>query len=130
MNLLTNRKTLVELFAIYDSYQTIGAAYFNKIQKHCSICDGLFGSGYAAEELEYPIRTFEVIGILGTLGASQLFEYIATGEKEKQNSLIVIGETLASVIRHNPAATTPCFDGHSIDICLGLLAHISHSVGF
>ncbi len=120
-NLITNRKTLMEFLRIYDSYQRIGVAYFNKIQRNCHVRDGLFGSGYAAEELEYPIRTFEVIGILGTLGVSQLFEYITTGEKEKQNSLIVIGETLASVIRNNPAATTPCFDGHSIDICLGLL---------
>jgi len=121
-NLLSNRKTLVEFSAVYESYQRIGAAYFNKIQRHCGIRDGLFGSGYAAEEVEYPIRTFEVIGILGTLGASQFFEYAAIGDKEKLNNLAAIGETLALVIRNNPVAATPCFDGHSIDICLGLIA--------
>ena len=121
MNLLRNKKTIVEFLGIYDTYKRIGTAFFNKIQQHCHTQDGLFGWGYRAEEVEYPLRTFEIIGILGVMGVSQCFDYATTGKSENKENMKVISETLVSVIQNNPAATTPLFDGHSIDICLGLM---------
>jgi hypothetical protein len=44
----------------------IGRTYFIKIQHHCHVKDELFGFG--GDEIEYPLRTFEVIGILASLG--------------------------------------------------------------
>lgn len=122
MNLLTNTKTLREFYAIYyTTYQKIAATFFNKIQKHCHTRDGLFGWGPGAEVVEYPIRVFEIIGIISTLGLGQCFEYVATRNNDRKQAMMAIAETLVQVIHNNPAANSPCFDGHSIDICLGLI---------
>lgn len=121
MDLLTNTKTLREFYAIYTTYKKIAACFFNKILKHCHTREGLFGWGPGAEVVEYPIRVFEIIGIVSTFGLGQLFEYVATGNNDRKQDMQAIAETLAKVIHNNPAANSPCFDGHSIDICLGLM---------
>jgi len=122
MNLLTNTKTLREFYAIYyTTYQKIAAYFFNKIFKHCHTRDGLFGWGPGAEVVEYPIRVFEIIGIISTLGLGQYFEYATTENNHRKQDMLAIAETLAKVIHNNTAANSPCFDGHSIDICLGLM---------
>ena len=122
MNLLTNTKTLRAFYAIYyTTYQKIAATFFNKIQKHCHTRDGLFGWGPGAEVVEYPIRVFEIIGIISTLGLGQCFEYVATRNNDRKQAMMAIAETLVQVIHNNPAANSPCFDGHSIDICLALM---------
>lgn len=117
--LLTNKKTLAEFFKIYNTYNRIGAEYFHKIQPNCYVRDGLFG--YGGDELEYPIRTFEVIGILGILGFDQFSDSLVTRDKISFGSSVAIVETLIPLIRNNPAAKLPCYDGHAIDICLALL---------
>jgi len=121
LKLLRNKKTLLELLAIYQTYKRVAVAFLNKVDAHCHTRDGLFGCGHGGEEVEYPIRTFEIIGILGTLGLGEYSEYATTGERENYKGMMAISEMLISVIQNNPAATIPCFDGQSIDICLGLL---------
>ncbi len=63
-NLLGCATTRAEFEALYFSYLTVAHAYLIKLAPLSEIRDGLVGWG--ADELEYPLRTFEVIGILGT----------------------------------------------------------------
>ncbi len=121
MNLLNNKKTFKEFYHIYLTYQKIAANYINKILKHCYTRDGLFGWGPEAEVVEYPIRVFEIIGILSTFGLSHFFEYLATQNNNRKQDILSVADALVNVIQNNPATNLPCFDGHSIDICLGLM---------
>jgi len=121
LNLLRNKKTVTEFLRIYNTYQDILRMYYNKIQTHCQVRDGLFGWGYRGDEIEYPLRTFEVIGILGTLGVSQFYEFAATGDENRLENMRSVAETLVSLLKNNPSANLPPFDGHSIEICIGLL---------
>lgn len=116
---ITN-KEYVHLFATYIK---INRAYVIKLQPHCMIRDGLFG--YGADELEYPLRSFELIGFMGVFGMAHCFLANASLEVEAQNNFSkeaqTIAMTLASLIKNNPATWTPRYDGHAIDIALGLL---------
>ncbi len=117
--LYSDRKLLRELHKIHATYGRIGGTYLARIASHCYVRDGL--SGYMGDELEYPLRVFEVIGILGVLGIDQAFLHEVAPDSVPAENAQVVGDTLEALIRHNPAAVTPLYDGHAIDICLGLL---------
>jgi hypothetical protein len=59
-------KTLEKFNQLFFTYLKVINAYAIKLQPHCFVTDGLFG--YGVDNLEYPLRTFEVIGILGEVG--------------------------------------------------------------
>ncbi|GAB1539186.1 hypothetical protein NUACC21_18510 [Scytonema sp. NUACC21] len=108
---------------LFLTYLKVTGAYAIKLQQHCFVRDGLFG--YGADELEYPLRTFEVIGILGALGIA--FENLSAFTRDEQlreeysGQMQAIAQMLAGLIKNNPPAFTPRYDGHAIDIALGLL---------
>lgn len=118
-NLFTNKKILAEYYKILLSYRSIAAAYFNKLQPLCYTRDGLFG--YAADEFEYALRVFEVIGVLGTIGLDQMYMFMVTEDEKHIESLQIITDALVHVIENNPISASPCYDAHGIDICIGLL---------
>ena len=119
-----DKSTQEEFSSLFNTFLTVVRAYMRKIHPHCLVRDGLFA--YASDELEYRIRTFELIGILGELGMVLAYQVASSDDDETSRSLFQEGaaviQTLASLIENNPSALTPCFDEHSIDIGLGLLA--------
>ncbi|PAX58335.1 hypothetical protein [Brunnivagina elsteri] len=123
-NELFNCKTTNEKFHhLLSTYLKVSSAYASKLQPHCFVKDGLFG--YGADELEYPLRTFEVIGILGTLGMVFINLLAITDNEGLRESyskqMRAVGEMLAALVANNPSAFVPLHDFHSIDINLGLL---------
>lgn len=119
------KKTVAGYDSLLSTYLTIGARYAGKLQPYCYIRDGLFGYNIA-DEVEYPLRTFETIGILGSIGlaywyASQVFREDAAKQAYLQQCS-AIARMLGSLIKNNPSAWTPLYDSHAIDIALGLLA--------
>jgi len=110
---------------LFSTYVKIARAYAKKLQPHCFVKDGLFG--YGADELEYPLRTFELIGILGLL-TTALYELAVVLQDNKQayescyKEMQAVAQMLAALIANNPSALTPRYDEHAIDIALGLLA--------
>ncbi|MBF2008529.1 MAG: hypothetical protein IGS49_24570 [Chlorogloeopsis fritschii C42_A2020_084] len=117
------KKTAKKFDQLFFTYLKVVGAYATKLKPHCFVRDGLFG--YGADELEYPLRTFEVIGILGTLGIAlnNLFA-ITTDEQQRQTyqgHMQAVAQILAALIANNPSALTPRYDNHAIDIALGLL---------
>jgi hypothetical protein len=123
-DLLNCQKTSGGFCKLFRTYIKIGRTYIDKIQPHCLVKDGLWG--YGGDELEYPLRTFEVIGVLGSLAMAHYYcAYFNQDEESKKKDLEqteAIVETLAALIKNNPAAHSPRYDGHAIDIVLGLLA--------
>jgi len=121
-SLFLNKKIFREFCKIFITQTKIYGNYFKKIQKHCYIEDGLYG--YRAEQIEYPLLTFEQIGILGIAG----FEFLNHSAMKHEGNKIVVPEnvsivtdSLANLIHNNKSSYNPLFDGHVIDICLGLL---------
>jgi hypothetical protein len=123
-DLLACETTRREFERIFATYFEVSFAYATKLAPLCAVPDGL--SGQWADELEYPLRTFESIGILGVLVATMGHIAGATENQSQRERLESaardIAHLLAALISNNPPAATPRFDGHAIDITLGLLA--------
>jgi hypothetical protein len=88
--------------------------------------DGLSGQA-AGDEVEYPLRTLETIGVFGVLVMT--LEHLATALAEDGESRASLQErarevasVLAALINNNVGAATPRFDGHATDVALALLA--------
>lgn len=123
-NLFDEETTRLKFEELFSTYFEVVVAYANKLQPHCFIRDGLFGYG-EGDELEYPLRTFEVIGILGSLGIClrnlvEIHEDEETKEKYL-NQLRSVAQMIAALIQNNPSASTPRYDSHAIDITLALI---------
>jgi hypothetical protein len=122
--ILNCNTTRSEYSRVFDSYLDVLRAYAFKLSPYCKVRNGLFGHG--EDELEYPLRTFEVIGHLGLLSNVLSFSIVVTEDDALRNRIReernTITQLLVDVIANNPPAMTPRFDGHAVDIGIGLLA--------
>lgn len=140
-----------EFVRLFGSYFSVVKAFARKLAPHCFVRDSLTQQGFL--KTEYSIRTFEAIGILGVACLThellaQLTPKSSTsgqqepGEEQDQSEVSApkgelplkedlecearsIGKALAHLIGNNPAACTPCYDEHAIEISIGLLALIA-----
>ena len=65
-NLLDDSKAIVKYMQVVNTYFQVMATFAKKIEKYCIVEHGLFGYG-TAEEIEYPLRAFGIIGLLSQL---------------------------------------------------------------
>jgi hypothetical protein len=124
-NLHNCKKTVTGYSALFSTYLIIGNWYAGKLQPYCYVRDGLFGYNMA-DAVEYPLRTFEIIGMLGSIGLA--YWYLSQASKENaakqaySQQCCDISKMLVALIKNNPSAWTPLYDNHAIDIAIGLLA--------
>lgn len=111
------QEPVVEEFArTYSQYLQLLLEWAEKIAPALRVPTGLaFGGTY--ELVEYPMRTFEVIGNLGLLATA--LTYLPDSEF-KDRHLQRAMELLVNTIETNPARHKPLLDDHSIDIFLGM----------
>ena len=111
---------------IVMSYRSIMASYFTKLRDHLSIKDGLF-AGSLAEEPEYSLRVFEVIGQISMAGMVEL--NLSNGGKDANVLANVHGaaDMLESVIAKNSISGSPRYDEHQIEVSLGFLLLLTAS---
>jgi len=116
--------TSKEFARLFTTYLNVTIAYADKLIPLCLVRDGLSEQG--VDELEYSLYTFETIGILGVLATASraLTEGAQSSEDQQKAAQMQRGyaQLLVALINNNPPAATPRFDGHAIDIALGLLA--------
>ena len=113
-------KKMIEGFArLYQSYQTIAAAYFSKIQPHYFVRDGV--SIYSGESAIITEQLFEQMGILASIGLSLL----KPRDGNKQTEADVVADALEALLHNNPSTGSPCYDGHMIEIGLVLLLFVA-----
>lgn len=122
-DLLDCRSTREGFEQLLGTYLKIATSYVTKLTPLCLVRDGFFGQG--ADELEYPLRTFEVIGVFGVL--VMVLKDVAAEENDSVRTTLneamqQVTQTLVALIANNPSASAPPFDGHSVEIALGLLA--------
>lgn len=129
-DIFEEKKVLSEFLKIYDTWLDVAHAYHSKVRPAYQIEDGLFGFS-AAEEIEYPLRVYEQIGICSLIGLNEW--YLATlsnlsGNEESasehlQNALAITND-FAGLISNNGPAFNPPYDEHINEIELGLLLFV------
>lgn len=116
---LFQKKALTEaFFKIYYTHQNISIAYFSSIENHLYVRDSFFG--YGADKYDYPLRTFEVIGTISSIGIDFINMSILRQDPEYFQYANRIAEGLASLIKNNSSSNTPLFDRNAIEIGLAL----------
>ena len=105
---------------LYKQYLATSLAYAKRIRPVCVTKDGLANYSSHAEAVEYPLRVFELIGFLSTLGISNLTCSQEANRDEHEEGVCIAADTLAALIKNNLAAFAPRYDDHSIEIALGL----------
>jgi len=109
------------LGSVWQGYLTVGRYYFEKLQAHCYVEDGLLG--YASDSAELSLVAFEQVGMLASIGLTHVLSVAGDDEEQvvqRQNADIV-ADALASLISSNRICNSPCFDRHSQDIVLGMM---------
>lgn len=123
-DLLNDRKVIERYLRIAKTYFNVMSAFVLKVAPHCSVEHGLFKYG-TASEIEYPLRTFEIVGLLSSFGIMLInFQDAPLDEGMREllpDMLKRTVELLCRLIDANPSASTPLCDEHSIDIVLGLV---------
>jgi hypothetical protein len=61
-----------ELGRLYETWRDVLYAYLDVLRPHCETPHGLFGYS-AAEDIEYPLRVFDLLGHLALAGLDELF---------------------------------------------------------
>ena len=105
---------------LYEQYLSIGMAYAERIRPVCLVKDGLTRPA-TSDILEYPLRTFEAIGFLSTIGITQVCGYQAKHSESEQQHAKRTADLLAELIKNNCASGGPRYDSHANEIALGML---------
>lgn len=119
---LENRKHYyAEFLEFWRVYNQLARQYYDKLLNHIFIKDGL--SGYSRESSEFSLVVFEQIGLMATIGLSQIF--VASNNQAQQqasfNDANAIAKALIALIENNPVSGSPALDGNVIDIVLSLI---------
>ncbi|WP_224960760.1 hypothetical protein [Geomonas subterranea] len=101
-------------------YRETARRYFEKLQPHYYVKDGL--SGYSRESAVFSLIIFEQIGILGSIGLSCIL-VAADEEVVKINfeNAAVVADALVALLKNNSIAGSPMLDGNVVDIVLGFI---------
>lgn len=106
--------------SLWFGYIKVIHQYYGKLQQHCYVEDGL--SGYSSDGSEFSLLAFEQIGIISTIGLSQVF--FQTGDDGVRDLYIAnahaVADGLENLIKNNGICSSPCLDRHSHDITLAL----------
>jgi hypothetical protein len=102
---------------IWESYREASRRYYQRIESHIRIKDGL--SGYTREGSEYAMTLLEQVGLLASIGLSITMTDPATPDEIDQRALMA--NAMADLLRNHPAAASPRLDEQVVDVCLALV---------
>lgn len=109
------------LGSAWQGYLTVGRHYFEKLQAHCYVEDGMLG--FASDSSELSLVAFEQIGMLASIGLTHVLSVAGDDEDlvAQHKNADAVADALASLIVCNGICNSPCLDRHSQDIVLGML---------
>ena len=109
-----------EFYDIQSLRRKIGIAYFDKVKEHYFVELSL--QRYSNNHLEYGLTVWEEIGILASIGLTEIWYYhchynLKTQEPANifEKSIMVLSDALVSLINTNPPSHYPLYDDHLID---------------
>ncbi|WP_310992083.1 hypothetical protein [Aequorivita marina] len=114
-----------EFYKLHFLKRTIGINYFNKVNAHYTTPHSLYK--YSKNNLEYTFSVWEEIGLLSTIGLTEIQEFkIHYREENGEPAETYLGgahsiaKALSALILQNPPATYPVYDEHNIEVALAL----------
>ncbi|XCF07841.1 hypothetical protein ABI125_08255 [Tamlana crocina] len=124
-NHLDKNYVRLEFYKIHSLKRIIGVNYFNKVVEHYKVEHSIYR--YGKNSLEYSLNVWEEIGIIATIGLTEIQEfklYFMEDQKEQAEiyyeSAISISNALTLFIKNNPPSNYPEYDIHSVEIALAL----------
>lgn len=118
----TKNDALNEAFgSLWIGYLKTARGYFEHLQPHCYVEDGLLG--YYSDSSELSIISFELIGMFSSIGLAQILTRTQdeADEMAHRENARVVADALASLINNNSICCSPCLDRHSHDITLAIV---------
>lgn len=121
----TKTKVLEDSYgSVWSCYLNSTKHYFERMQNHCYVEDGLFR--HCSSSAEFSIISFELIGILATAG---IVNFLSITNDENQNKVKlenahIFSNALQSLINNNGICSSPCLDRHSLEITLAIALFI------
>lgn len=105
----------------WAAYTNAAKEYVEVIQQHASVRDGM--AGYCRENVEFSLLLFEHIGLLATIGLSQVLIPVEdeTAKETQQKNAEIVGQTLLNLINNNSATASPRLDRNVCELCLALV---------
>lgn len=120
---IKNRKKYYpEITESWRVYNLLAKQYFDKLQDHIHLQDGL--AGYSRESADFSLVVFEQIGIFATIGLAQILVNSSNDPSQQEYNLqnaTVVADALVKLLKNNPVSGSPTFDGNVIEIVLGLI---------
>lgn len=106
---------------IWSSYTKAAARYFELINPHIHVRDGM--AGYGSEGAAFSVVLFEHIGLIGSIGLACCLERSDSEEAQAaiEANVAVVADGLCALIENHGASASPRLDGHIIDISLALM---------
>lgn len=123
---LTNSTKIISAFySLWLGYERTARRYFEKMQKHCHVKDGLFQ--HYSSGIEFSLVAFEQLGILSSIGLSMVLRHIRDEEitAALHKNARVVANTVAHAIKNNDILSSPCLDRHCSDISMALILLIN-----
>jgi len=105
-------------FQLFGMYARFGSEYFQKIEPHACVPDGI--TIHCRDSIVASEVVFEQIGILASLGLSQVLWGVTAKDETYIENAKVISDTLKNVISNNGISGSPSFDEMTIDIALAV----------
>ncbi|WP_452602478.1 hypothetical protein [Pontimicrobium sp. MEBiC06410] len=111
----------LEFYNIHVLRRKIGIAYFNKVNDHYYVEHSI--QRYSKNQIEYGLTVWQEIGVLGSIGLTEIKHYLyhfnledKSSAKIYEDSVLTIAQALISFIKANPPSHYPLYDEHLIDI--------------
>ena len=105
---------------LLEMYLDVSTIYFNKVQPHLVEKNAI--ARYYGESSLLNERVFEEIGRVATIGLAHLFFGYGTNNRERgEQGANAVADTLQIFLQSHPAAGSPYYDAHCIDISLAIL---------
>jgi len=118
-SLTENEDVLQAYFRLIGIYMNMTTEYFNKLQPHFHVQDGI--GQYYPEWVLLTEQVFEQIGLISSIGLSHLLWGVATRDEERVRGTQTVAESLVALIKNHRCSGSPCYDSQVIDITLALL---------
>jgi hypothetical protein len=114
-----------EFYMLFALKRRVGITFFNKVVDHYKIEHSIYK--YSRNNLEYNLNCWEHLGILSTIGLTEMqeFKFNLESKNEEQAEIYFksaesISTALILFIANNPPLNYPSYDEHSIEIALAL----------
>jgi hypothetical protein len=121
---LTENMEVMRAYArLIGIYMSVTVGYFNKLQAHFHVRDGI--ARYHSEAALLTEQIFEQIGLIASIGLSHLVWAMVNKDEEQARGARFVSESLEALIKNHRCSGSPCYDGQIIDITLALLLFCS-----